>query len=147
MHDLAVPPASPGVDIPALRLTGSTQTWPGNPSGRSWQRRSAPTHRDLAYDRGRRHGGRQHRQLAAARAAPARLLGWTRGLRSWGATQALLRFVAEVLTRLLYAHVAVHNVGSIRILEKCGFRRDRGQQAEAPAPDDGIEEFIFVLAP
>lgn len=68
-------------------------------------------------------------------------------MRSWGATQALLRFVAEVLTRLLYAHVAVHNVGSIRILEKCGFRRDRGQQAEAPAPDDGIEEFIFVLAP
>lgn len=44
-----------------------------------------------------------------------------------------------------YAHVAVHNVGSIRVLDKCGFRRDRVQEAKAHAPDDGIEEFIFVL--
>jgi hypothetical protein len=40
---------------------------------------------------------------------------------------------------------AVHNTGSIRVLEKCAFRRDRVQEATAPAPDDGIEEFIFVL--
>jgi len=39
----------------------------------------------------------------------------------------------------------VHNVGSIRVLQKCGFRRDRVQEANAPAPEDGIEEFIFVL--
>jgi RimJ/RimL family protein N-acetyltransferase len=39
----------------------------------------------------------------------------------------------------------VHNVGSIRVLEKCAFRRDRAQEAKAPAPDDGIEELIFVL--
>ena len=46
----------------------------------------------------------------------------------------------------LYAafHVAVHNVCSIRVLDKCGFRRDRVQEADAPASDDGIEEFIFV---
>lgn len=29
--------------------------------------------------------------------------------------------------------------------EKSGFRRDRVQEAKAPASDDGIEEFIFVL--
>ncbi len=37
----------------------------------------------------------------------------------------------------------MHNVGSIRVLEKCGFRRDRG--GEVPASDDGIEELIYVL--
>jgi RimJ/RimL family protein N-acetyltransferase len=39
----------------------------------------------------------------------------------------------------------VHNVGSLRVLEKCGFRRDSAQEAEASVPDDDIEEFIFVL--
>ena len=78
------------------------------------------------------------------------LVGYWVGREYWGrgvATQALTRFVDEVSTRPLYAHVAVHNVGSIRVLEKCGFRRDRVQEAKAPAPDDGIEEFIYVLNP
>jgi RimJ/RimL family protein N-acetyltransferase len=77
-----------------------------------------------------------------------RLLGYWVGREYWGrgvATQALARFVEEVSTRPLYAHVAVHNVGSIRVLDKCGFRRDRVQEAKAPAPDDGIDEFVFVL--
>jgi Acetyltransferases, including N-acetylases of ribosomal proteins len=76
------------------------------------------------------------------------LLGYWVGRECWGrgvATQALALFVDEVSIRPLYAHVAVHNVGSIRVLDKCGFRRDRVQEAKAPAPDDGIEEFIFVL--
>jgi RimJ/RimL family protein N-acetyltransferase len=50
-----------------------------------------------------------------------------------------------VTARPLHAHVAAHNAGSIRVLEKCGFRRDRVQEATAPASDDGIEELIFVL--
>ncbi len=76
------------------------------------------------------------------------LLGYWVGREWWGrgvATQALALLVDEVSIRPLYAHVAEHNVGSARVLEKCGFRRDRVQEAEAPAPDDGIEEFIFVL--
>jgi len=28
---------------------------------------------------------------------------------------------------------------------RAGFRRDRVQEAKAPAPDDGIEELIYVL--
>jgi RimJ/RimL family protein N-acetyltransferase len=76
-------------------------------------------------------------------------LGYWIGRECWGrgvATQALALFVDEVSVRPLYAHVAVHNVGSVRVLEKCGFRRDRAQEAEAPAPpDDGIEELVFVL--
>ena len=76
------------------------------------------------------------------------LIGYRVGRECWGrgvATQALALFVDEVSARPLYAHVAVHNVRSIRVLDKCGFRRDRGEEAKAPAPDDGIEELIFVL--
>jgi RimJ/RimL family protein N-acetyltransferase len=77
------------------------------------------------------------------------LLGYWLGRECWGrgvATQALALFVDEVSIRPLYAHVAVHNVGSIRVLDQCGFRRDRVQEAKAPVPDDGIKEFIFVLS-
>jgi RimJ/RimL family protein N-acetyltransferase len=77
-----------------------------------------------------------------------RLLGYWIGREHWGrgiATQALAQFTRQVTARPLHAHVAVHNAGSIRVLEKCGFRRDRVQEAAAPAPDDGIEELIFVL--
>jgi RimJ/RimL family protein N-acetyltransferase len=77
-----------------------------------------------------------------------RLLGYWVGREHWGrgvATKALALFVGEVSTRPLHAHVAVHNKGSMRVLEKCGFRRDRTEEPLAPAPDDGIEEFAFVL--
>ena len=76
------------------------------------------------------------------------LLGYWVGREWWGrgvATQALALFVDELSIRPLYAHVAVHNVGSIRVLDKCGFRRDRVQEAKTPAPEDGIVEFIFAL--
>jgi hypothetical protein len=48
---------------------------------------------------------------------------------------------------VLHAHVAVHNTGSVRVLEKCAFQRerDRAQEAKAPPSDDGIEELSFVL--
>ena len=75
-------------------------------------------------------------------------LGYWVGREYWGrgvATQALALLVDEVSIRPLYAHVVVHNAGSIRVLEKCGFQRDRVQEAQAPAPDDGIEELIYVL--
>jgi RimJ/RimL family protein N-acetyltransferase len=77
-----------------------------------------------------------------------RLLGYWIGREHWGrgiATRALARFVDDVSIRPLYAHVAVHNAGSIRVLERCGFHRDRVQESAAAAPDDGVEEFIFVL--
>jgi RimJ/RimL family protein N-acetyltransferase len=42
----------------------------------------------------------------------------------------------------LSAHVAEHNVGSRRVLEKCGFVFDHEERA-----DDGVLEQIFVLHP
>ena len=53
------------------------------------------------------------------------LVGYWIGREHWGkgvATRALALFLEEVETRPLHAHVAKHNVGSIRVLEKCGFR-------------------------
>jgi RimJ/RimL family protein N-acetyltransferase len=74
-------------------------------------------------------------------------LGYWLGREFWGrgvATQALALLVDEVSIRPLYAHVVTHNMGSIRVLEKCGFRRDRGE-GSVSAPDDGIEELTYVL--
>jgi RimJ/RimL family protein N-acetyltransferase len=76
------------------------------------------------------------------------LLGYWLGRAWWGrgvATRAVALLAEEVPTRPLHAHVAVHNLGSIRVLEKCGFRRDRVLEAEVPAPEDGVEEAVFVL--
>jgi RimJ/RimL family protein N-acetyltransferase len=76
------------------------------------------------------------------------LVGYWVGREWWGrgvATRALALLMDDVPIRPVYAHVAVHNAGSIRVLEKCGFRRDRVQEAEAPSPEDGIGELVFVL--
>lgn len=61
-------------------------------------------------------------------------VGYWIGRDHWGkgvATAALSAFLEELETRPLYAHVAAHNVGSIRVLEKCGF-----EVSEAPAGDE-----------
>ena len=63
-----------------------------------------------------------------------------------GRFDALRLFVSGVPVRPLHAHVAAHNAGSIRVLQKCGFRRDHEQETQAPVPDDGIKELLFVLA-
>lgn len=43
---------------------------------------------------------------------------WGRGVASQGVSQ----FLTLVKARPLYAHVAKHNVASLRVLEKCGFK-------------------------
>jgi RimJ/RimL family protein N-acetyltransferase len=86
--------------------------------------------------------------IVSWRSDVVRLVGYWVGGEHWGrgvATQALALFLGEVSARPLEAHVALHNLGSMRVLEKCGFRRDREREA-APPPHDGIEEAIFVLA-
>lgn len=53
-----------------------------------------------------------------------RLVGYWIGKEYWGkgiATKALAEFLSLYKMRPLYAHVAKHNAGSIRVLEKSGF--------------------------
>ena len=67
---------------------------------------------------------------------------WGRGV----ATKALALFLAEETARPLVAHVAVHNVGSIRVLEKCGFQRAEATEFSSATADLGdIEEVPLVL--
>jgi RimJ/RimL family protein N-acetyltransferase/tRNA A-37 threonylcarbamoyl transferase component Bud32 len=73
------------------------------------------------------------------------LVGYWIGKRFWGrgiASRAVELFAAEMTRRPLRAFVAVHNAGSIRVLEKCGFRRIAGPTMA----EDGIEEYLYELA-
>jgi RimJ/RimL family protein N-acetyltransferase len=67
---------------------------------------------------------------------------WGRGI----ATRALGLFLGRVTSRPLYAYVAVANVGSARVLQKCGFRRVPGHVPEPVTADaDEVEEYLMVL--
>jgi RimJ/RimL family protein N-acetyltransferase len=71
-----------------------------------------------------------------------RLVGYWIGKEHWGkgvATRALAAFLNLVTERPLYAHVAKHNVGSIRVLEKCGFSVEREER------DGDVVELVLVL--
>lgn len=75
-----------------------------------------------------------------------RFVGYWIGREYWGrgiGTAALLEFLREETTRPLCAYVAARNLGSIRILQKCGFRQiDGGQHGS-----DEVEEYLFQLDP
>ena len=74
-----------------------------------------------------------------------RLVGYWIGRDHWGkgiATAALAAFLRVEERRPLHARVAAHNLGSARVLEKCGFAR-RGMDDEGPlfrldAPANGL---------
>ena len=75
-----------------------------------------------------------------------RLIGYWIGKEYWGkgvATNALAAFLHDVTERPLYAHVVTHNVGSIRVLEKCGFIAEREETFEIPGGT--VTERILVL--
>lgn len=74
-----------------------------------------------------------------------RLVAYWIGREHWGrgiATAALAEFLCQDRTRPLHAFVAAHNVGSIRVLEKCGFVRLGG----ATTGPDGVEEHLYRLS-
>ena len=70
-----------------------------------------------------------------------RLVGYWVGRRFWGkglATQALTELVEGIPQRPLHAWVATTNVGSIRVLEKCGF-------VQVGSRTTDVEELLFEL--
>jgi RimJ/RimL family protein N-acetyltransferase len=78
--------------------------------------------------------------------AGRRLVGYWIGKEYWGkgvATRALVAFLQLVSERPLFAHVVKHNVGSIRVLEKCGFRLEREESVEVAG--ETVAELVFVL--
>jgi RimJ/RimL family protein N-acetyltransferase len=75
-----------------------------------------------------------------------REIGYWIGREFWGrgvATGALSAFLGQVTSRPLYAHVAKHNVASIRVLEKCGFVVS-GEDTSTVLGEEA-EEFIMRL--
>jgi len=77
-----------------------------------------------------------------------RLVGYWIGREFWGkglATKALAELITEVTERPLYAYVATANVGSIRVLEKCGFTLSGHETEFDERLGEKIEEALFVL--
>jgi len=76
------------------------------------------------------------------------LVGYWLGKEYWGrgiATKALSEFLGHVTARPLYAHVARHNIASIRVLEKCGFTISGYDKGFANARGEEVEEVILKL--
>jgi RimJ/RimL family protein N-acetyltransferase len=72
-----------------------------------------------------------------------REVGYWIGREHWGkgyATAALRLLLEEIEERPITAHVAIHNIGSQRVVEHCGFVR----VGQATA-DDGVDEVIYRL--
>jgi RimJ/RimL family protein N-acetyltransferase len=70
------------------------------------------------------------------------------GRQYWGkgiATRALILFLDIQKTRPLYAHAAMDNLASIRVLEKSGFVITGRDKGFANARGQKIEELIFTL--
>ena len=80
--------------------------------------------------------------------AGARKLGYWLGREHWGrgiASAALAQFLTLLTFRPLVAHVAKHNLASLRVLQKCGFQIS-GEHTFAYTPDsEPGEEFILTL--
>ena len=64
---------------------------------------------------------------------------WGKGI----ATEALKLFLFEIKERPLFAHVAFDNIGSIKVLEKCGFTKIGEDKYFAKAREKEITEFIL----
>ncbi len=66
---------------------------------------------------------------------------WGRGI----ASTALALFLRELRVRPLYASAARDNIGSLRVLEKCGFTVRGSAQAFASARGKDVEEVFLQL--
>jgi RimJ/RimL family protein N-acetyltransferase len=79
--------------------------------------------------------------IACWRQEGRRFVGYWIGREFWGkglATRALRELTVELSDRPLYAWVASSNVGSIRVLEKCGFIRVGSRTTD-------VEELLYEL--
>ncbi|RPI32222.1 MAG: N-acetyltransferase [Chloroflexota bacterium] len=78
-----------------------------------------------------------------------REVGYWLGREFWGkgiATRALSEFLGQVSIRPLFARVAKHNLGSKRVLEKCGFVVSGEGSFSLDPGGSKIEEYILKLS-
>ncbi len=68
---------------------------------------------------------------------------WGRGV----ATAATALFLEKDTRRPLYARAAADNIGSRRVLERCGFVEHERTRGFASARGEEIEEVVMVLGP
>jgi RimJ/RimL family protein N-acetyltransferase len=71
-------------------------------------------------------------------------IGYWLGKTHWGkgiASAAVAQFLTKIETRPVYAHVAKHNLASIRVLQKCGFKLAREHVSDGV----GGEELLMEL--
>jgi RimJ/RimL family protein N-acetyltransferase len=76
------------------------------------------------------------------------LVGYWLGREFWGrglATAALAELVEELDERPFYAWVAASNVGSIRVLEKCGFAEVERRAEHDERFGEVVEEILYRL--
>jgi RimJ/RimL family protein N-acetyltransferase len=66
---------------------------------------------------------------------------WGKGI----ATRALSAFLEQSKVRPLYARAAKDNIGSLRVLEKCGFTRIGEGRGFSEARGEEVEEFLLRL--
>jgi RimJ/RimL family protein N-acetyltransferase len=77
-----------------------------------------------------------------------REVGYWLGRAYWGrgiATAALAALLHDVAERPLYAHVARSNVGSFRVLEKCGFTTIGSERYVDEQMGEEIDEVLLEL--
>lgn len=77
-----------------------------------------------------------------------REVGYWIGKEYWGqgiATRALLEFLDQIPLRPLHASAAKHNHGSLRVLEKCGFRLVGEDKEFSNVGGNVVEGFVFEL--
>ena len=77
-----------------------------------------------------------------------REVGYWIGKAYWGqgiTTRGLLEFLDQVPLRPLRASVAKHNRGSLRVLEKCGFRLVGEHKEFSSMGGNVVEGFVFEL--
>jgi len=75
-------------------------------------------------------------------------VGYWIGRPFWGkgiATTTLRLFLTEMTTRPLYAQVVNDNIGSIKVLQKCGFTPYGKEKGYATTRVEEVEETIFRL--
>ena len=77
-----------------------------------------------------------------------RHVGYWIGRHYWGrgvATRALTAYLNHETARPLYAHVAKHNIDSLRVLEKCGFVICGEERGVPDARGNEVDEIILKL--